>query len=249
MPFPQQSPINIRNPYPANLGDRGLDVRYRGKVSGLVVKEKEGAKVQLPWPYTQHARVGKEKYDLVSFHFHHLSEHLIDGKTSDIELHLVHSLVEDGIRYLVIAVMIDFDETAPDPHEKQHTFFHAVATILKFEDVEGLSPGERSVTFEPNYLLPHAPEKQPYYYYEGSLTTPEFDETVSWVVMPPITMKRSYFEELGLLRHIEKPARPPQPSYRRIILLNSASVSTPSESEHVAATQKSTPKRAVKKQG
>ena len=77
------------------------------------------------------------------------------------ELHLVHTLVDDGIRYVVVAVMIRFDEGAADPHEDLHRFFHAVATILKFEDPEGVPETERKVTFDPNILLPTNPERQP----------------------------------------------------------------------------------------
>ena len=43
-------------------------------------------------------------YQLLQFHFHWPAEHVIDGKRSDLEMHLVHKHSNSG-KLLVIAVM------------------------------------------------------------------------------------------------------------------------------------------------
>ncbi len=224
MAFPQQSPINIRRPIPVVLGARGLDVRYAGASTGVVVKETLGAKVQFARDYSQQIVVDLATYGLDAFHFHRPSEHAIEGKFADIELHLVHSHVDDGIRYAVIAVLIRFDDRAAEPAEELKAFFHRLAAILAAtEDPGALDVADREVTLEPAILLPPGrPEAQAYYRYEGSLTTPDHDESVSWVVLPPVAMKRAFFEDLHLLEHMEKPARAPQPLGRRFVLVNLA---------------------------
>ena len=58
--------------------------------------------------------------------------------------------------------------------------------------------------------------------------------------MPPIRMKKSYFDDLGLLRHIEKPARPPQPLFRRCVLVNEPPGGATSESEGTKLADKGT---------
>ncbi|MFT7465287.1 MAG: carbonic anhydrase [Pseudohongiellaceae bacterium] len=46
-----------------------------------------------------------ELYELRQFHFHTPSEHLIDGVTYPMELHLVHTLQGDAQQYLVEAIL------------------------------------------------------------------------------------------------------------------------------------------------
>jgi carbonic anhydrase len=188
MPFSQQSPINLHDPIYAELGDKGLNIGWTGKVTGLVVKEKDGAKVQFFPGNPQPIRLGGHDYVLNSFHFHHPSEHMLDGRPYAMELHLVHLRVTDGTLIAVISVLVELgDQTS---HPDVDAFLKEVAQILNPPPGQHAAP---HIKIDPRIFLPERPEE--YYRYEGSLTTPEFTENVSWVVLRnPLRVSR---EELG----------------------------------------------------
>lgn len=210
MSMSQQSPINLQNPVFADLGAEGLDRQWTGSVAGLVVQEKEGVKVQVLTDQPQEIELGGRKYRLVSFHFHHPSEHWRDGKPYSMELHLVHRSVDTATHYAVIGIFIEMADETDDT--KVEAFLKDVAEVLKM-------PKElrykHMVKVDPKIFLPKEPGD--YYRYEGSLTTPDFSENVSWVVFKnPLIVSQN--ELLGLILEFEKPARDPQPLNRRFIL-------------------------------
>lgn len=47
-------------------------------------------------------------------HFHSPSEHTVDGKNYDLELHMVHSDVKTGAPGAVIGIFFSVDDTAGD---------------------------------------------------------------------------------------------------------------------------------------
>lgn len=112
----------------------------------------------------QYVELAGKRYDLVQFHFHHASEHTLDGAHFPLEIHLVHRaadgalvvigvLVTEGAEHGALRVLFS---SLPQPHE-------AVTTSL-----------------DPAALLP---EDRHYVTYEGSLTTPPCSEGVTWIVM------------------------------------------------------------------
>jgi carbonic anhydrase len=115
-------------------------------------------------------------YELSQFHFHTASEHRVQGRGYDMEMHLVHTS-QDG-KNAVVGVFLKRGDSSG-----------ALAPIF-----ESLPPigGELNVkyeledSFDPAAFLP-ASDK--HYRYLGSLTTPPCTEGVEWVVMlEPITV-------------------------------------------------------------
>src|SRR4051812_9728255 len=207
MSFPQQSPINLKDPIFAELGDQGLEIHWEGVIPGHVIKEEHGLKVAFDPDYRQFVRLGDRDYHLVSFHFHHPSEHWVEGEQQTVELHVVHQNVNDAT-LAVVGIFIEVDESAascPDLVPQLRTFLNAPP------DQEAAT----RVKADPLQFLPERWEE--YYRYEGSLTTPEFSENVSWVVVrDPFPMKAQDLK--ALIFEFEKPARFPEPLNRRFVL-------------------------------
>lgn len=124
------------------------------------------------------------------------------------ELHVVHQNIDDGTRAVVGVFIEPTAEAVAVP-----ALVPQLEAILGGSD-DGTDPG---VAHNPLEFLPENADE--YYRYEGSLTTPGFDENVSWVVLrhPKLLPKAEVTELVKLFRH---PARLPQGLYRRLLLAN-----------------------------
>ncbi len=157
----QQSPIDISKPIENDLPR--VVFNYRPAKINLVynghtIEEEEGG---------SHILIKGKLFELKQFHFHAPSEHTINDRHADMEMHLVHK-AEDGV-VAVIAVMIkqgaenrnfaSIWENLPTPENSE---VHIARTV----DAADLIPGN------------HA-----YYHYRGSFTTPPCAEGVVWLVM------------------------------------------------------------------
>ena len=109
---------------------------------------------------------GSSRYELLQYHFHHPSEHLVEGKRFAMEAHFVHQNVQNndlGVLGVLLVpgtvnpVFAQLAETFPAQTDAEVT----VATV----DANGLLPAVLS-----------------YWYYEGSLTTPPCTENVDWML-------------------------------------------------------------------
>ena len=138
------------------------------------------------------------RYKLERFHVHwgevnwEGSEHRIDGRSAALEIHFVHKRVSpasgpESEMYAVVGVLANVGEspesrlikTMPISHVKSYG-----AKVATFTRVGSFLPRDHS-----------------YYYYRGSLTTPDCDEKVQWFVMKQhITVSRSV---LGTLRRMQ----------------------------------------------
>jgi carbonic anhydrase len=104
----RQSPINIVSAR-AQEGTHQIRVRYvdsREHVSNL------GHTVQVAFDEGSFLDFDGVSYALRQFHFHTPAEHLVDGVTYPMELHLVHVGREDASRFLVVGVL--FREGQPN---------------------------------------------------------------------------------------------------------------------------------------
>ena len=106
-------------------------------------------------------------HNLLEFHFHHRSEHLVDGASFPLEMHLVHRNVDDGLAVVGIlifegeinnALASVWSRLPPDPG--------ALRALPGEFDLASLLPSFRTT-----------------WRYRGSLTTPPCTEGVSWVVL------------------------------------------------------------------
>jgi len=120
-------------------------------------------------------------YNLLNIHFHFGSEHTIKGNSYDLELHLVHSKNSTSLTQKNI--------TDPDKNSLLviGIFFKASPNysdnpIIKSMNIESLSDVTNLDLRD--YVRP----TRNFYHYSGSLTTPNCDELVNWVVMDSIEM-------------------------------------------------------------
>jgi carbonic anhydrase len=144
--------------------------------------------------------IGNAKYDLVQFHFHHPSEHLLAGKPFDLECHFVHKAQNGALA--VVGVFIQPGARNAD-----------LATVF---DVMPAQEGEArtSVAINPAALMPR---EGGYFRYMGSLTTPPCSEGLTWTVYKqPIEASPDQIKQFASL--FVNNARPIQRRNRRFLI-------------------------------
>jgi carbonic anhydrase len=146
-------------------------------------------------------KIGNESYKLLQFHTHTPSEVAINGKRSDMVIHLVHANSNDELA--VVSVLLELGE--------------ANSLVQKLWEVMPktvMPPQQSEVQIDINQLLP---ENKAYYTHGGSLTTPPCTEGVKWIILKqPISLSS---EQLAQYREIyPHNARPLQPILTRYVL-------------------------------
>ena len=192
----QQSPLNISGSVKAVLPPIGVSWKKDG---GRMVNNGHTIQVNVP-PGSTLSR-GGSKYELLQYHFHHPSEHLIEGKRFAMEVHFVHKNIDNddlgvlGVLLVPGAVNAVFAQLAtafPAQADTEVT----VATV----DVNGLLPAMLG-----------------YWYYEGSLTTPPCTEDVDWMLaMQLLEVADADIAKFAALYPTN--ARTIKPSNRRLVL-------------------------------
>lgn len=192
----QQSPIDLSASVPASIAPPALD--WSAASPQAVVNTGRTIEVRLNGAGGLY--LGDTAYALEAMHFHHRSEHTVDGVFQPMEVQFVHR--SDTGRAAVVAVLIAEGE--------RH------AEIAKLWEVAPPQAGEA----EPPRTLDLAaflPEAGASYYYAGSLTKPPCTENVTWAVMAePIFASRSQIEAFAAL--FGENRRPIQPRNRRFVL-------------------------------
>ncbi|MCF8176394.1 MAG: carbonic anhydrase family protein [Burkholderiaceae bacterium] len=192
---PNQSPIDIRNGIKLSLDP--IEFAYLPSQVRIVDSG-----------YTAEFKVAKglgisvmgKRYELTEFHFHRPAETQIEGKSSDMELQLLHQS-EDG-QMAIIAVMIE--------KGREHPLIQTLLNNLPLEWGMEVAPTD---PIDPMQLLP---ETLGYWTYMGSLTTPPCTEDVVWLVMKqPLQISSEQFDVFK--RFYRKNARPLQPLNGRLI--------------------------------
>lgn len=139
-------------------------------------------------------------YNLLQFHFHSESEHLVNGHAYPMELHLVHQ--QDGMTgtdgLLVVGRFIDI---APVGSPALSPFFDTLPADVLGYDLNTLIPGNLST-----------------WRYTGSLTTAPYSGPVLWNVLEaPISITQAQYDWFaGLFPHGN--TREVQPLDGRIVL-------------------------------
>jgi carbonic anhydrase len=192
----EQSPINLAAALPAHAPD--VAFTWNPETEWLV--KNNGHTIQAnPVGDAGAITIDGKTYALLQFHFHHPSEHTIDGDHSPMEVHFVHKS-EDGALAVVGVMMIGGGPAG---------WFDTIMAAAPAS--EGESPIGRD---NPGLLLP---ADHTFFRYAGSLTTPPCSEVVLWTVMKqPIAVSDA---SLQAFAHIfEMNARPIQPLNRRFLL-------------------------------
>lgn len=161
-----QSPIDIVN---ASSGDLA-NIALHYQPSELIMKN-NGHTVEVDYSAGGYIEIDQQRYSPVNIHYHAPSEHTIDGKSFDAELHLVHTrdLGDHQKEYAVIGILLTVGA------ENQH--YQALLDNLPQKAGEEFRSQEK---LDAAALLPSTATS---YRYTGSLTTPPCSEGVRWNVM------------------------------------------------------------------
>ena len=169
-----QSPIDIISD--STMKDNGQFISIKFK-TGVVVVENLGHTIQLDFKEGSTAVAGGKTYSSKQFHFHTPSEHMIDGITYPMEMHIVNVLKDSDEKknphYLVIGLLFKMG--------RENTFIKEFLNVIPREEGKDTLPSG-AVRFEDLFLTIPKKEEKGYYSYNGSLTTPPYSETVHWIV-------------------------------------------------------------------
>lgn len=183
-----QSPINLRS-QDLNSDHETLNVDYH---SSPLDEVNNGRTVTVNYEAGNTLTLNSQTYELVQFHFHAPSEHLINNQTSAMEMHLVHKNAANELA--VVGVMIKPGAANPlldEIWENMPGVEEENAPNLDI-DVRSLLPRDRS-----------------FYHYQGSLTTPPCSESVNWAILQqPIQASRQQINTFKSRFHAN--ARPVQ---------------------------------------
>lgn len=186
----KQTPINLYRAREEKLPD--LQIAYQS--TPLTIKN-NGHTIQVNYAAGSYITVGGKKYQLLQFHFHTPSEHHKDGRSFDMEGHLVH--IDEYGALGVVGVFMKAEDT-PD-----NEFLKPIWANMPASAGEVSVPG---VSVNATKLLP---KEREYYNYTGSLTTPPCSEGVNWMVLEhPIAISKAQLEKFRSL--FEMNARPEQ---------------------------------------
>jgi len=181
---------------------------------------------------------GGQKYELRQFHFHKPSEHLIDGKQFEMEIHFVFLPTKSGpSKALVLGFPVNIGDDNTElakawrhlppyregygevPHEALDWHNPVGTHELELKD---LSHHEKlladSLAIDVGKLIP---EKVNFFVYEGSLTTPSCDEGVTHAIsLTPIVLGHEQIEHFegyyeGTNRDLQPSNQIPMRRFRR----------------------------------
>ena len=187
-----QSPVNILSDVAVH-GKHRVALHYDHTAPEFIINK--GTTIELDFPKGGGSITydGKD-YELLQLHFHTPSEHLIDGVTYPMSMHIVNRMTDEHSagrpHYLVIAILFKMGE----PNDFIGRFLQAIPS--KPGASAHLEPG--TVYLEelfPGHKMPH------YFHYRGSLTTPPHSESVDWLVLKQV--KTASPEQIQRINEIE----------------------------------------------
>lgn len=190
-----QSPIDLRETIDADLPELILDWTNPGITDSV----NNGHAIQANTKPGNYTTIAGHRYQILQFHFHSPSEHLIAGQSYPMEVHLVHS-DEDG-NLAVIGVMFEIGE--------RNALLDQIPSFRSPDQ----PPPDGPVDF--NQLISSRTE---YFSYNGSLTTPPCSEGVKWTILKtPITASADQIDRF-VDTFDNATNRPVQPANARTIL-------------------------------
>jgi len=177
-----QSPINILSEH-SEEGKHNVTFNFKDEIDNV---QNLGHTVQLDFEPGSTVNVDGKTFDFKQIHFHTPAEHLIDGITYPMEMHVVNTLAsqaeEDTTEYLVFSFLFKMG--------KENKFIKEFIDLIPGDknESEDISTGTVNlkdlITYNPAYNPKEVLKS--YFFYKGSLTTPPYTESVNWFVMKTI---------------------------------------------------------------
>ncbi|MEL6320374.1 MAG: carbonic anhydrase family protein [Cyanobacteria bacterium J06626_14] len=158
----QQSPIDLQGGIKTDLP--AIDIHYQPIPLAIL---NNGYTIQVNVADGNRIQLDGEDFTLLQFHFHHPSEHTIEGASFPMEMHFVHANNNGELAVIGVFLQEGTENTFLRPIWKAMPRQLAVAKTIPGMQVETLQllPSDRSL-----------------FRYFGSLTTPPCSEIVKWVV-------------------------------------------------------------------
>ena len=192
-----QSPINIESSTDSDLGS--LELNYRDTPLKIINNNRT---IRVDYQPGSNLTLDGREYELLQFHFHQPSEHLISGQAANMEAHFVHKNRETG-DLAVLAVLMSEGKI----NQALKRVWDKIPFRERTEEVSDL-------IINASNLLPEDIDR--YYRYQGSLTTPPCSEIVTWLVLKqPVEISKLQIDRF--LKIIGNNARPVQPLNNRIL--------------------------------
>ena len=175
----EQSPINIATA--EVLKDDLSNIQFNYVTQSGLDYFNNGHTVQVSAKQGSSITVSGRVFNLMQFHLHLPSEHRIDGRQFDGELHLVHA---DALgNPAVVAVFIEKGESS-----------NPLISQLAADPPTAKGQRRTIPTLDPAAVLP---ANQQYYHFNGSLTTPPASEGVKWFVLAnPVFISQIDYDRL-----------------------------------------------------
>ena len=177
----QQSPIDISSAAPAQLPPLRFD--YHPSRIDLVYN---GHTIEEIEDRASHLTIDNQTFTLEQFHFHSPSEHTVDGRHFDMEMHLVHKSDDGAVA--VIGVFIEAGQSNP-----------AYDNVWDYLPTAENRERKSDTTVDASQLLPQEPR---HYSYTGSFTTPPCTEDVTWILMAsPVELSQDQIDRFRAVIH------------------------------------------------
>lgn len=169
-----QSPVNIISSGLISHSKQRDDLKFIGSINAV---DNLGHTIQVDFAKGSITWVNGKSYELKQLHFHTPSEHLIDGMTFPMEMHIVSKLNDStkdgGPAFTVLGILFKIG------HENMFLkeFLHSVP---RSEGKDTLDPAKVKIADLFGEISKR--DKLTYYKYPGSLTTPPYTESVNWLI-------------------------------------------------------------------
>lgn len=174
-----QSPINIISSKADKAGKEQFSFVFH---SDIGLAENLGHTIELEFKDGSSCTMNGKKFASKQFHFHTPSEHLLDGMTFPMEMHLVNTLPDSAdpkkMSYVVVGVLFKIGA--------ENKFLKEFLDRIPAKEGEKTELIKGQVKFEDLVSQFTKDDVKSYYTYNGSLTTPPFTESVQWVIMKRI---------------------------------------------------------------
>jgi carbonic anhydrase len=157
----EQTPVDLAGALKGDAGALALD--YRPLPLRII---NNGHTIQVNADPGCACAIGGKRYELLQFHFHHPSEHLLAGKPFDLECHFVHRASASELA--VVGVFFK-------PGARNAALDAVFSAMPLKEGLEVRAGG----SVDPAALMP---KDGGYFRYMGSLTTPPCSEGLVWTV-------------------------------------------------------------------
>jgi carbonic anhydrase len=174
-----QSPIDIISLKTDKAGKEQISFAFHSDINAA---KNLGHTIELEFKEGSTCDVNGKVYVCKQFHFHTPSEHLVDGITFPMEMHIVN-ILSDSVNvnktsYLVLSVLFKIGA--------ENKFIKEFLNKIPNEEGEANTLQTGDVRLDDLFSQFKGNDIKSYYTYQGSLTTPPFTESVQWVILKHI---------------------------------------------------------------